>query len=230
MTRLRHILLRLRFVRDETGAALVEFAVVVALFFLIFFALLDFGRLMYTIVQIEKASQIAARIASVRGPACGNLPASLTNTPASGTVVQSGTSCDQGTNYCIARSFSCGSITRNGSDFPSGTIWSHAPTVDAANTTVAEIWSRIEVLLPPGTTVDALNFRYDYDQALGFVGGPYTPIVTVEFDLPEFEFVSPLGGLADFARGGTGAVQTGTIPLPDFSVSLPAEDLVNGPS
>jgi Flp pilus assembly protein TadG len=217
--------------RDESGAAMVEFSFVAALFFLLFFSVLDFGRLLYTVVHVEKAAQIAARIATTREMAClasgTALPVNQRPTGAL-TVERAGTSCDAGSDICRSVSFSCGSIDRTGQASLDGPTLTHT-ALNPLHPTVSEIWTAIEPLMPPGSDATVLNFRYDYDPSLGFLGGPYTPMVTVEFDLPDFEFVAPIAGLAAIAAGqGTGTA-TGTLEYPTFSVSLPAEDLTTGP-
>lgn len=208
-------------VRDESGAVMVEFAIVVALFFLLFFSMLDFGRLMFTVVHAEKAAQIAARMATTRDPVCPGVPdINMRPSSGSGSLVRAGTSCDAAEGICASVSFSCG--TAYGSALPIGDTTKEGRVVE-------EIWERIEDLMPPGATRDVLNFRYDFDPALGYVTGPYTPIVTVEFDLADFEFIAPIGGLVGMAAGRQGSNFEG-ISFPSFSVSLPAEDLKTGPS
>ncbi len=228
MTR-RRLISRLH---DESGAAMVEFSLVAVLFFLLFFSVLDFGRLLYTAVHVEKAAQIAARIATTREMAClasgTQLPVNLRPGGAT-TPARAGTSCDAGSDICGSASYSCGSIDRTGQASFDGPTLTHS-ALDPAHPTVTEIWDAIAPLMPPGTDASVLNFRYDYDPALGFLGGPYTPVVTVEFDLPDFEFVAPIGGLATAASGGGTGGTTGTIEYPTFSVSLPAEDLTTGPA
>jgi hypothetical protein len=56
-------------------------------------------------------------------------------------------------------------------------------------------------------------------------------MVTVEFDLDPFQFIAPLAGLGALAAGAAAPANNApwTVPYPDFSVSLPAEDLRNGP-
>ena len=63
-----------RFGRDTDGAALIEFSVVVILFFFGMFAVVDFGRLAFTGVGTETAVRLAARIAVARPPACAGVP------------------------------------------------------------------------------------------------------------------------------------------------------------
>jgi len=218
--------------RDESGAAMVEFSLVAALLFLLFFSVIDFGRLLYSVVHAEKAAQIAARIATTREMACfaAGTPLLTNGRPAGATTpARAGTSCDASSDVCGSVSYSCGSIDRTGQASFDGPPLSHS-ALNTSHPTVAEIWTAIAPLMPPGTTASVLNFRYDYDPALGFLGGPYTPLVTVEFDLPDFQFVAPIGGLATLASGGGTGGTTGAIDYPAFSVSLPAEDLNTGPA
>ena len=58
-----------RFERDENGTTVVELAVVMPLFLLLFFGLIDFGRMAFHYVTAEKAMQVAARVAAACVPA-----------------------------------------------------------------------------------------------------------------------------------------------------------------
>ena len=196
------------FARDERGGVLVEFAIVVSLFMFLFAALLDYGRLSYSGVTAQTASQVAARIAIVRPPACAGIPE--THARGTDTMPSFGTSCSGGANVCaIEATVSC--------------------VGNSSNATAAEIWGRINPLLPPNATIDVLQFSYTYDSNLGFLGGPYTPMVTVELNLDDFQFVSPLAALAN-AAGATNSALPSTATYSNFSVSLPAEDLATGDS
>ena len=55
--------------RRERGQALVEFALIVPVFALILFTLLDFGRVIYTQNTIEQAAREASRVASIEAAA-----------------------------------------------------------------------------------------------------------------------------------------------------------------
>jgi len=204
----RWLTLARRLGADERGAALVEFALVALLFFFLFFSLIDFGRLGSSYVLAEKATQIAARTAIVRRPACAGVPDRHvrpadpgTNPPRFGTSCRIAGTCD------AAATVSCAG--------------------DAANATASEIWARIQPLLPPDATIGNLRFEYRFDPNLGFLGGPYTPMVTVEITPPDFQFTSPLGAMAAGLGGGGGGLN-GPAPYGAFSVSMPAEDLALG--
>jgi hypothetical protein len=202
------VLQRLR--ADEGGAALVEFALVMLLFFFLFFSLIDFGRWGSSYVLAEKATQLAARTAAVRPPACAGVPERHERPAApSANPPRFGTSCRAASNPCAtAATVSCPGLAGN-------------PSAD-------EIWARIQPLLPPDATIGNLRFEYRFDPNLGFLGGPYTPLVTVEITPPNFQFISPLGAMAAALGGGGGGGLGAAQPYGGFSVSLPAEDLANG--
>ena len=60
---------------------MIEYAIVISLFLLVFFAILDFGRLGFNWVMTEKAMQRAARIAVTRPPVCDDVPETHTRGP-----------------------------------------------------------------------------------------------------------------------------------------------------
>lgn len=199
--------LRTRFARDESGASLVEFSIVVLLFLFLLFAIIDFGRMANTWVAASKATQAAARLAAVRPPACGGVP----ETNERGTAIPAGdygSFCRSGSNVCAD---------------PGPAIC----TGDAANATASEIFARIRPLLPTNAQIGNLQFRYDHDPDLGFLGGPYIPAVTVELTGVQFEFVTGLGAFARALTGGEGEIGN-AITIPNMSATLPGEDLALG--
>lgn len=212
--------------RDESGATLVEFAIVLSIFLLILFGLIDFGRLGYTWVMADKAMQRAARIAAVRPPVCSGVPEINFRNAAASPEPQLGTSCgfDDGSGNPLCAS---STVTCTGAE---------ATTV-AGIATANEIEAAIQGLMPAGTTIANIRFTYSSDPDLGFLGGPYVPVATAELDDATFRFVSPLGGLARLA-GALGAADIGVpcdggmfcISIPAMSVSLPGEDLAQGSS
>lgn len=205
MRRVLHILRR--FWRDERGTTLVELAFVLPLFLLLFFGLIDFGRMGAEYVMADKAMQIATRMAVVRPPACQGLqPTNARGTvPANTVPPRFGTHCSTSNWICAAPSASCTGVP--------------------ANPTVNEIWTAIAPLMPAGSSAANLSFRYDFDANLNFLGGPYVPVVTVELVNLNFSFVTPLGNLAQLATGTPGAGLAGSVPFPAMSMSLPGEDL-----
>lgn len=197
------------FLRDEGGATLVEFGLVISLFLLLFFGLIDFGRLAFHIVATERAMSVAARVAAVRPPACAGVPATNIRPLDAATTPEFGTSCGAGGAICA----DAGTVSCAG---------------NAANATATEVWGLVRRSLPSDATIDELAFSYAYDPHLGFLGGPYVPVVTVDLQNVNFDFVTPLGALAQLAGApvlpGLGADLT----LPGMSVSLPGEDLAQG--
>lgn len=197
-----------RFWADESGTTLVELAFVIPLFLLLFFGLIDFGRMGAEFVMTDKAMQIASRLAVVRPAACAGVPASNTRgaTPVGTVPPRFGTPCSAGGTVCAApATISCAGA--------------------AGNATANEIWTAIAPLMPAGSSVANLGFRYEFDPALNFLGGPYVPVVTVELTNLNFAFVTPLGNLAAVARGAVPGGPGWGVPFPAMSMSLPAEDL-----
>ena len=95
------------------------------------------------------------------------------------------------------------------------------------NATANEIFTAVRPLLPPGTQISNLGFRYTYDPNLGFLGGPYVPMVTVELEGVNFTYVSQLGIFIQ-ALTGNASNSGDDLAIPRMSVSLPAEDLNSG--
>ena len=197
------------FARDESGTTLVEFAIVMPLFLLILFGLIDFGRMGFEYVMANKAVQLATRVAVTRLPAC----AGVVTTNTRGTAVFSvppifGTDCRAGANICAAPV----PVICNG---------------NMANPTVAEIWGGVSALMPTGSSAANLRFSYAFTPELGFLGGPYVPMVTVQITNLNFQFITPLDALAALA-GTANSGLPGSLPFPALSVTLPAEDLALG--
>lgn len=194
--------------RDEAGSTLVEFGIVAAIFLFIIFGLIDFGRLGFAYVMAEKATQRAVRTAVVSAPACPGLPKLNTRNilSALGQTVKNGTSCSAIAGLCVDP----GTVSCLG---------------NSGNPTAAAIWAEVRPLLPGNARISHLRFAYGQDPGMGFLGGAYSPVVTVELrDLP-FDFISPLGALAT-AAGAEQHDDLGTsFTFPTMSSSLPSEDL-----
>lgn len=224
MKRVRDILRG--FAGGDRGAALVELAVVVPLFLLVFLGIIDFGRLGYDVVTAEKAMQQAARIAIVRTPACAGVagvpvvPNTTGRDPANSDPIppRFGTACNAGATICApVAEASC----------------TLAQGIAVGNATAIEIWSRIDDIVPANAT--AANVRITYTDStvlgstnlrLGFLGGPYVPIVTAQVQGLTFNFVTPIAGFVRM-MGGTSTFAR-SVQFPALSVSLPAEDLARG--
>ncbi|WP_171123771.1 MULTISPECIES: TadE/TadG family type IV pilus assembly protein [unclassified Ruegeria] len=197
--------------RQDRGAALVELAIVIPIFLFLIFGVIDYGRLYWSTTAAQKAMHTAARLATVGPPQCGALPASHDLSGTAPGDTRFGALCRSG-NICAVPNLP-------------------APcTLDTSTAYGARIWDEIGPLLPPGTTAANVQFTYSHDSRLGFLGGPYTPVVTADLINVDFNFVMPLAGLAALAGGGP-AVTSNTpnsISLPAMSTSVPAEDLAVG--
>lgn len=214
------------FGQSERGTTLVEFAIAISLFLLIFFAVLDFGRLAYNWVMAEKAMQTAVRIAAVRPAVCAGVPDMNVRADAFDDTVPSGTLCRAQPGICLAVSPApCTLAAADGGN-------------PEAVATASEIWTAVRPFLPDNATNANVLLSYDYNESLGFLGGPYTPLITAElvgsaaqsggFGDFRFTFVTPLSALAA-AAGATDTTGVPTegasIPFPAVSATLPAEDL-----
>ena len=215
-----------RFHRSERGTTLVEFAIAISLFLLIFFAVLDFGRLAYNWVMAEKAMQTAARIAAVRPAVCAGVPQVNARADAFDDTVPTGTLCRAQPGICLV-------VTPAPCTLAGANIGN--PEAVAA---ASEIWTAVRPFLPDNATNANVLLRYDYREDLGFLGGPFTPLITAElvgaagqsgnFGDFQFTFVTPLSALAAAAGASdTSGVPTegASIPFPAVSATIPAEDL-----
>ena len=245
-----------RFARGEAGASLIEYTVVIILFLLVFFSILDFGRLGFNWVMTEKAMQRAARIAVTRPPVCANVPETIgrtSSTTAFGTLCRDGNVCAApagNPHQCVlgAAAIDCTTQLADLTGNPT------AAQISARNSaqTAQEIWCLLEPILPNGATPQNIRLSYTFDPTLGFVGGPYVPTVEVGVATSEnlagggnpipnaqemrFTFITPIPALAVMAGGAaTGNITDGPdadsladIPFPDLSVSMPGEDLNRG--
>lgn len=238
------------FRRREDGASLIEYTVVIILFLLVFFAILDFGRLGFNWVMTEKAMQRAVRIAAVRPPVCQGVPDN--HQLAAGAGVPFGTLCRDG-NICqpeATQTCVLGGATAFTATNPCTTpvvvaALPNNPTqaqIDARNAqlrlqTAQEIWCVLEPILPSNAAPNNIRMSYIHDPNLGFAGGPYVPMVEVGIVTAadtnitgsaalRFEFITPIPALAAMAGGG-GAVTnidaagTGGSALP----SIPFPDM-----
>jgi Flp pilus assembly protein TadG len=196
------------FRRDEDGSVLAEFALVLPLFLVLLMAAIDFGQIYLRWILAEKATSLAARIAVVRPPLCQGVPIFNDRTPGIPKTSPFGTTCtasffdlceDPGTVSCTGD--------------------------DAVGTSFDDLFDTVSRLLP--ATIQPENLRFTYSFAnLGFLGGPYVPLVSVELvgDV-EVPFITPLGPLLEAFYGGGGLDDPS---LPPMRATLPAEDLLEG--
>ena len=221
-----------RFWADESGASLVEFALVITLFLFLLLAIIDFGRIGHAWVSANKATQLAARLAAVRPPVCTGVPA--TNDRGSDRSPKFGALCRAGANVCANPGIiSC-----------VGRVNPDPRNLDG--NTAQEIFDAIRPLIPAGTTINQMRYTYAFNPdpesvrgtyvPLGFLGGPFVPMVTVELGDPPlrpddptvpltFPFISPLWPFVTALTGQSSDLGRVGLQLPVMSVSLPGEDL-----
>ena len=195
-----------RFVSDERGTTLVELAIGIIVFLMLLFGVIDFGRFGYHYVGAERAVHQAARLAAVLPPACsaaadfGEIArdTSATPPPRMGTLCRSGTVCA-----------------------PIATV---ACTAANGDPEAAIIWNAVRGALPAGAPASSLTIRYRQDPALGFLGGPYTPVVEIDIAGVSVTGLSVFS-LASVYQGGTPAT---SLSLPTMTAVMPGEGLGTG--
>ena len=199
------------FFRDRRGASAVEFAMVLPLFLLLLFGIIDSGRFAWEYNRAEKATQAGARVAVVTDAIPGGLIAErYVGQTVSGVTLTQGDVIPAG---------ALGLITCSK---PSGTL-SCSCTTSPCPTTLTPFQSngfdlistRMHGMYPD---IGDTNIKVEYrGSGLGFAGDPngmeIAPIVTVSVTGLQFRpLASPLFGRGVF------------ITMPSFRTSLTAED------
>ncbi|MDU8946029.1 TadE/TadG family type IV pilus assembly protein [Ovoidimarina sediminis] len=206
-----------RFAQEEDGTTLVEFALAIIIFLLLFLGSLDFGRFLLHYYHAERAMHIATRIAVVRPAVCPIPPDHFARAPdVSLPTPQFGTNCSDPSSPCrVEPPVTC-----------------TAGTIDPKSLgyqTAQEIWDIVGAAFPPGTQIDDIEFTYAYDSNLGFLGGPYTPQVTVELTGARFRFLTPLGRFSQLVGATPNTTLDGFsdegFAFPVMGVTMPGEDL-----
>jgi hypothetical protein len=190
-----------RFLREQSGSALIEFTLIILLLLSVTFAIVDFGYAYWQWNSAEKATQLGVRMAAISGPVAGGFESYDCGGP--GAIP--GESCTS------AFAVSFGTVTCDGAALSCTAPYNFS--MSQADALVA----RMQQLFP-AMTRDNLVVEYT-DIGLGYVGrGSPVPAVTVRLVGLTFSFVF-LEGLFGF----------GPIAMPDFRATLTAEDLRNGP-
>lgn len=189
-----------KFQKSDRGTAAVEFALVVLVFFILFFVVIEFARLWWTWNMANQATQAGVRWAIVSDPISNNMK--TFDAMASGLVVGNGATVPIG-------DIADATCTANACNFGAG------DTVDAA--AFQTILRPMQRMYP---AIQAANVRVIYRHVgLGFAGNPYgmdfTPSITIELTGLTFE---PLFG---------GLLGMGTINMPLFSSTLTGEDMAS---
>lgn len=188
------------FRRDESGAATIEYVILLLPLIALVFTSFQIALAYHFALTAQKAVELGARIAAVRDPVHTGMP--LENAAAPGARV--GDSCALGGCAAPGGPWRC-----SGSDLGS------ADCDAAAFSAIFDEVGRIAYLLSP----EDLTVTYSY-AALGFAGGPFTPIVEVTIEERPF-FLQFFFNLAF----GSGEDSSGRLTLPAVAASAIAEDL-----
>ena len=199
--------------RDETGTTTIEFTIVMVLFFLLTFGLVEFGYVLFQWNSAAKAAQLGARMAAVSDPVWSGLTG-LTDsgTPGGPWTTAYNVTC-HGTN-ATGSAGECGGVSADydsaamqrlvfgrGGGTTCGTIGTDG------DPGMCDLFERI--------TPQNVNITYQ-NTGLGFASRPGGPVPTITLSLTglTYQFIA-LGGLLGF----------GQISMPDFQVTMTGEDL-----
>ena len=196
-----------RLAADERGTTLVELALAIVVFLTMLFGVIDFGRVGYHYVGAERAVMQAARLAAVLPPACSAAAGfgQIARDAAASPPPRMGTLCRGGGVCAAITTVSC--------------------TAANGDPQATEIWNAVRSALPAGATASALTIRYVQDPDLGFLGGPYTPIVEIDLAGVSVTGLSVFG-LAGLYGGGT--THASSLSLPTMTAVMPGEGLGTG--
>ena len=159
-----------RLVTDRGGAAGAEFAMVLPLLILLIFGAIDAGRYMYTLNQVEKATQMGARMAVVTNMVPGGLAAQ-----------NYGVTLGQGAPIPTS-SFGSAQCTSSGGTVSCSCATSPCPTLTPVDTAAFNQVADRMILIAGYLSRSNVTIRYD-NSGLGYAGDPtgpdVAPIVTV---------------------------------------------------
>ena len=192
-----------RFAADERAAGAAEFALILPIFLLFMFGIIDAGRYAYDFNRGEKASQAGARLAVVTDPLVTELTAyTYTGKTIGGVTLNQGDRIPQaalGTITCTSTGCSCSS----------GTCLDGTLTLDS--TAFSRLAGTVRAIYPAVANTD---IAVDYvGSGLGYAGNPtgmdVAPFVTVRLLNQSF---------TSYFLFGT------SVGFPDFAYTLTMED------
>jgi hypothetical protein len=209
IARLRHL------GRDQSGTTTIEFTIVMLLFLLLTFGLVEFGNMFWQYNSAAKAAQLGARLAAVSNPVWLGLPTlEDTGTPGAAWETDYTVTCDGETTSCSSlgageyddEAMDCLVFGRATGVTPCDTECEPAG-IDADQAGMCDRYGRIA---PENVIV-----TYSHTN-LGFAGRPGGPVPTVTLQLKDLDFeflaLGDLLGLQD-------------ITMPPFTVTMTGEDL-----
>ena len=189
-----------RLVRDRTAASAAEFALVLPLFMVLLFGIIDAGRFMWEYNRAEKATQMGARFAVVANPVAAGL--STYSFSVSGGIPQGSAVPTSSFDRAICNDSNCADCTG-----------SFCGNIGYSQTAFRNIVDRMTLMYPP---IGYNNVNVEYrNVGLGFAGNPEGPdvsaLVTVRLTGLTFQPI-------------TCFVFDCSVTMPDFRASLTLED------
>jgi hypothetical protein len=200
-----------RLLHDQTGTTMVEFSIVMVLFFLLTFGLVEFGYLLYQYNSAAKAAQVGARLAAVSDPVWTPLTTlTSSGTPGSAWQTNYNVTCGGSSQTCSGTS--AGAALTYGSAAMQRIVYGRGQTTCGVVGTdgdagMCDIYDRIT---PQNVQIEYQN------TGLGFAGRPGGPVPTITLTLT---------GLTYQFFGLAGLMGFNTITMPDFKVTMTGEDL-----
>ena len=193
-----------KFCKDQQGITATEFTLVVTVFLMLIFGIIDFSRLMWEVNMLEKATQWGVRTAIVSEVVAEGLESYDGVPAAGGSGLPVPASAVNGGNPIVCTSSGAGSASCTGG---------FGPTDPAAFTAI--VTEQIQKFHDRVTHSEVV-IEYQHI-GLGFAGNPIgldiAPAVTVRIQNLPFVFVTP--GLAGLVN----------MTLPTVSATLTGEDL-----
>jgi len=198
---------RARIISDTSGAAGAEFTLLLPVFLVLIFGIIDGGRWLWIYNQAEKATQAGARVAVVTAIIPGGLSETFVGKTIGGTTLTQG-------DRIPADALATVSCTK-----ASGAVSCDCP--DCSGVTLTPInetgWNAIVARMRamyPEVSDDKVVVRYR-GSGLGFAGDPngvdIAPLITVELQEMRFKPIT--------------AMMLATFDMPSFSTTLTSEDL-----
>ncbi len=210
-----------KFIRDESGTSMVEFSIVMTLFFVVFFGIIEFSLALWQWNSVSKAAQLGARLAVVSNPVFPEL-AELAALDVSGgeavfdPVPDYISVCDYSTNTTNCTCTGSSKCPNSpGFDVAALDVMIYGRDLDTTcgNRGADRFPSMCDIFPDIGRDNVVVEYR---NSGMGFLGHPTgaVPTVTVRLKGLDFQFVF-LQGLLGFT----------TITMPDMTVTMSGEDL-----
>jgi Flp pilus assembly pilin Flp len=202
-----------RFARDDDGATLVEFTIVMMVVFLLVLGFVDFGYALYQWNAASKAVQVGARLAAVSNPVDSSLETFTGLDPGDPAHDEPGEPSASYERSCDGEDETCSNDGTYNADsmerivFGTDGVCGEPVSADNLRRGMCDVFWRIQ---PENVVVDYLH------SGLGFVTRPDGPVPTIRVSLKDltfqFFFLGDLLGLGDMT-------------IPTMASTITGEDL-----